>query len=75
MKTYHVGTHKKCLVEAHLMSTTTYIFVEKQERYQYFSDAKSTLSVVIVFFWLQPTLLAHKQNVVSDQGLGPVVQS
>ena len=29
------------------MSTTTYVFVEKQERYQHFSDKKGALSVAM----------------------------
>ena len=29
------------------MSTTTYVFVEKQERYQHFLDEKSALSVAM----------------------------
>ena len=36
------------------MSTTTYVFVEKLERYQHFSDEKSALSVamrIYVKYW------------------------
>ena len=31
LKQKHVGAYKRCLSEAHLMNTTTYVFVEKQE--------------------------------------------
>ena len=30
------------------MSTTTYVFVEKYERYQHFSDEKNALSVAMI---------------------------
>ena len=30
------------------MSTTTYVFMEKLERYQHFSDEKSALSVAMI---------------------------
>ena len=32
------------------MSTTTYVFVEKYERYRHFSDEKSALSVAMEDF-------------------------
>ena len=35
-KTYVVGTHWKHLTKVFSMSTTTYVFVNKQEKYQYF---------------------------------------
>ena len=41
MKTYIVGTHNKCPIEALLRSTTTYAVMEMQVKYQYFSDEKN----------------------------------
>ena len=42
------------------MSTTTYVFVEKQERYQHFSDAKSALSVAMLLGWCMLNLNLKK---------------
>ena len=35
------------------MSTTIYVFIEKQERYQHFSDEKIALSVAMIPVSLQ----------------------
>ena len=45
MKTYIVGTQWKLLDEMFLMSTTTYVFVEKYKKYPYFFVEKKCLKI------------------------------
>ena len=46
MKAYIVGYHQKHLIEVLLMSTTIYVSIEKQEKYQYFALKKSALYIL-----------------------------
>ena len=65
MKTYVVGTHKKHLSEALLMSTTAYVFVS--EKYQHFWIEKSAFTRAMIIVKNSQKVLLRENAVMESR--------